>query len=86
MEPLTPDLIARRRLPENIGGVMVQSIAPGSPALGVLQAGDAIERINDTAISSPEDFAAAAGALAPGERAILLLARGRVRSFEVVGP
>jgi len=86
VEPLTPDLIARRRLPENISGVMVQSIAPGSPALGVLQAGDAIERINDTAISSPEDFAAAAGALAPGERAILLLARGRVRSFEVVGP
>ncbi|MEI7863756.1 MAG: trypsin-like peptidase domain-containing protein [Chthoniobacterales bacterium] len=84
--PLTPELIAQRRLPQNIEGVMVQSIAPGSPAQGVLQPGDAIERINDTAITSPQDYASAAGALAPGERAILLLARGRVRSFEVVGP
>ena len=84
--PLTPELIAQRRLPENIEGVLVQSIAPGSPAQGVLQPGDAIERVNDTAITSPQDFAAAAGVLAPGERAILLLARGRVRSFEVVGP
>ena len=83
---ITPALIARHRLPDNIQGVLVESVAPGSPSEGILQPGDAIERINDTPISSVQDFTNASSALAPGERALLLLARGRVRSFEVVGP
>lgn len=83
---ITPDLITRHRLPDNIQGVLVDSVAPGSPSDGILQPGDAIERINDTPVSSVQDFIRASSSLAPGERALLLLARGRVRSFEVVGP
>lgn len=83
---LTPALIARYELPENIEGVIVRDVAPGSPAYGRLQAGDAIEQINDTPVTSPEDFARAVRELAPGEAAVLLLARGRVRSFEVLAP
>lgn len=83
---ITPAIIRRYRLPENIEGVVVQEIDPNAPAAGILQPGDAIEQVNDMPITSAEDFLRAAAALGPGERAILLLSRGRVRSFEVVGP
>jgi serine protease Do len=82
----TPALIRRFDLPENLEGVIVQSVLPGSPAEGVLQPGDAIEQINDTAVATENDFAAAVAALKPGERAIVLLSRGPARSFAVVGP
>jgi len=48
----TPALIRRFDLPENLEGVIVQSVLPGSTAEGVLQPGDAIEQINDTAVTT----------------------------------
>lgn len=86
VQEITPDLVQRHRLPANIEGVLVEAIAPGTPAAGILRPGDAIEMVNDTPVSSPAEFARAADGVHPGERAILLIARGRVRSFEVVGP
>jgi serine protease Do len=86
VQTVTPQLAAQLGLPSGVDGVVVQSIANGSPAMGILQPGDVIEQINDNPVSSPDDFVAVAGALGPGQRAITLLSRGRVRSFEVVGP
>jgi serine protease Do len=83
---LTAAAIARHRLPDNIEGVLVREVAAGSPAAGRLQPGDAIEQINDTPVRSPADFAKAVAALPPDEGVMLLLSRGRVRSFEVVTP
>jgi serine protease Do len=83
---LTPALIARHRLPENIEGVLVTEVTRRSPAAARLQPGDAIEQINDTPVTNREEFNAAAAALGADEPAMLLLARGRVRSFEVVAP
>ena len=83
---VTPALIRRFGLPGNLDGVIVQSVSPGAAAEGVLQPGDAIEQVNDMAVATEDDFAAAAAALAPGERAIVLLSRGPARSFAVVGP
>ena len=83
---VSPDLIRQFNLPENVEGVVIDRVERGSPAEGVLQPGDAIEQINDTAVRSRNDFVAAAAALPPGERAIVLLSRGRIRSFAVVGP
>lgn len=82
---VTPALIRQFDLPENLEGVVVETVERGSPAEGILRPGDAIEQINDTAVTSRDDFAAAVAALPPGERAIVLLSRGRVRSFAVVG-
>jgi serine protease Do len=86
VRPVTPQLAARYRLPDGIQGVMVQSVDPGSPAAGWLQPGDVIEQVNDDPVATPEEFAAAAAALPPDLRAVLLLSRGRVRSFEVITP
>jgi len=82
----TPALVARFNLPENVEGVVVESVLPGSPAEAILQPGDAIEQINDTAVTNKSDFDAAVAALPAGERVIVLLSRGPVRSFAVVGP
>ena len=83
---VTPAHIRRFGLPGNLDGVIVQSVSPGAAAEGVLQPGDAIEQVNDMAVATEDDFAAAAAALTPGERAIVLLSRGPARSFAVVGP
>lgn len=83
---VTPALIRRFDLPANVEGVVVERVERGSPAEGILQPGDAIEQVNDTAVISAEDFLAAVAALPAGERAIVLLSRGSVRSFAVVGP
>ena len=83
---LTPALLERHRLPENIAGVLVSEVAPRSPAAARLRPGDAIEQINDTPVTDVESFNAAVAALGADEPAMLLLARGRVRSFEVVAP
>jgi serine protease Do len=86
VQEITPVLIRRHNLPENIEGVVVRGVLPGAPAAGVLQPGDAIEQVNDTPVRSVQEFARAAATLGPGQRAMLLLSRGRVRSFEVVAP
>ena len=79
-------VVRREQLPRNIEGVVVRAVPQDSPAAGILRPGDAIEQINDTPVPTPEDFTRVVAQLAPGERAIVLLSRGRVRSFEVVGP
>ena len=86
VRPVTPQLAARYRLPDGIRGVMIQSVEAGSPAAGWLQPGDVIEQVNDDLVATPEEFAAVAAALPPDQRAVLLLSRGRVRSFEVIAP
>ena len=83
---ITPMVVRREQLPRNIEGVVVRAVPQDSPAAGILRPGDAIEQINDTPVPTPEDFARVVGELAPGERVIVLLSRGRVRSFEVLGP
>jgi serine protease Do len=83
---ITPAAVARHRLPENVEGVLVREVAPNAPAAGRVQPGDAIEQVNDTPVTSPAEFAEAVAALPEGEPVMLLLSRGRVRSFEMVTP
>lgn len=83
---ITPVLAAKFRLPSAIEGVLIQAVEPGTSAASVLRPGDVIEQINDTPISSPANFLQTAAALPPGEKAVVLIARGPVRTFEVVGP
>jgi serine protease Do len=82
---ITPRLAAQLQLSDGVEGVVVQSIAGDSAARGLLQPGDVIEQINDNPVATPEQYFAVASALKPGDRAVTLLSRGRVRSFEVVG-
>jgi serine protease Do len=74
----------RPSLPDNVHGVIVTQVDPGSPAAGVLQPGDAIEEINRQPINSVSDFQRIAKTLRPGERLVLYIARGKTRSFVVL--
>lgn len=86
VQEITPTLIAQYHLPPNIEGVFVRSVASGTSAASVLREGDVIEQINETPVTSTADFEQITATLPPRERAILLIARGRVRQFEVIGP
>ena len=92
LEPLTPDARSQLNLPPSASGVLVGQVTPGSRAdeSGV-QAGDVIERVAATPVSSPERgrrrhpcgrTAEEAGGLAPGDaRRRNLLSRAATSSL-----
>jgi len=76
----------RGSLPENVpGGVIITQVDPRSPAAG-LRVGDIIEEINQQPVRSVGDFDRLAGAVQPGQRVLLFVARGSTRSFVVITP
>jgi serine protease Do len=58
IEPITPTVSRRLRVPEGRGGAVVADVSPRSPALGVLAPGDVILAINGTAVASISDVTA----------------------------
>ncbi len=76
----------RDALPENVQGVMITAIDQESPAATSLRAGDVIEEISHQPIRSVVDYNKVVGTLKPGEKQLLIISRGRVRSFVVITP
>jgi hypothetical protein len=76
----------RADLPDNAHGVMVTDVDQNSPAAASLEAGDVIEEINRQPINSVQDFERAVQALRPNEKQMLLICRGKTRSFVIVTP
>lgn len=71
---------------ESVTGVLITSVEPGSPAAQAgLRAGDVIERVGNKSVSSPEDYASAAGEATVDEGIVLLIRRGDGSLFVVVG-
>ena len=73
-------------LPRNARGVMVTRIDSDSGAAASLQEGDVIEEINQQPVGSVKDYEAIAGKLGPTEKAILIICRGKTRSFVLLTP
>jgi serine protease Do len=70
--PLTPELAARLRLPEERQGLVVTNVDPSGPGSDAgLQQGDLIEQANREPVKSVEDLRAAIQNA--GERPVLLL-------------
>jgi Do/DeqQ family serine protease len=70
--PLTPELASRYRLPKDARGVMVQDVNPdGRAADAGIQAGDVIEEVNRTPVTSVDELRAAIRKT--NERPMLLL-------------
>ena len=74
----------RSEYPPNTRGVMVTEVDPGSPAAGSVQPGDVIEEIARQPVETPADFARIARTLQPGQRTMLSICHGKLRSFVVV--
>jgi serine protease Do len=73
-------------LPPNVHGVMVMDIDENSPAAESLQQGDVIEEINREPVNSVADYNRIVQKLAPNEKQMLFIARGKTRSFVVLTP
>ena len=84
--PLTPELAARLRLPEDRQGLVVTNVEESGPAAEAgLQQGDLIEQANRQPVKSIEDLRAAIQGA--GERPLLLLVtRGQGTVFVTVRP
>ncbi len=74
----------RGNLPENVHGVIVTNIDPGAPAANKLQIGDVIEEVARQPVGNAPDFQRIAQSLKPGQRVMLSITRGKLRSFAVV--
>ncbi len=71
VQELTAGLREKLDLPENVSGVVVTSVAPDSPALGLLQANDVIQEVNHQEIKSGQDYEQALARI--GEKDVMLL-------------
>ena len=80
--------VSMAQAPADRGGVLIQSTVPGLPADGVLQAGDVIERINDTPVRSSEEVADVLEQYAPGAEVRLIVVRAErdPKGRPLVGP
>ena len=83
---LTPATVAKRGLPGDTQGVVVQKVDAASPAADQLQAGDIIDQINHQPVATPEEFAALKAELVGGKPALLSVMRSQTRMLVVINP
>jgi serine protease Do len=71
VQELTAGLREKLDIPENLNGVVVTSVAPDSPAQGLLQANDVIQEVNRQEVQNPQDYERAIAKI--GEKDVMLL-------------
>lgn len=74
----------RQALPQDIDGVFVAQVPPDVALAEKLRPGDLILELNERPVQSAAAFERAVSALAPREKALLVISRGRTRLFVVV--
>jgi serine protease Do len=85
MGPLTPDVMRRLRLPNDIEGVVVTGVEQGSPAFRAgLQRNDLILQVNRRPVSSPSEASRLLAAVPDGSTAFMLILRGGQETFVTV--
>lgn len=77
VQPLTPDTAKQLGIDEDIKGVVVRNVEPGSSAdrAGIKQ-GDVITEIDDNPVTSVASFSKATKAIKSGDTAIVVVQRG----------
>jgi serine protease Do len=80
---VTPDVVKRLDLPNQIRGVVVTKV---DGEVGELRAGDVIEEVNQQPVNSVSEFKKAVGSIDPNGTQVLSVCRHRTRSFVVVRP
>jgi serine protease Do len=85
VRPLTPELAGRLGYDDAASGVVVDGVAPGSPAdRAALQPGDLIKEVNRAAVTSIKDLARATAELEDGDTAALLIQRGPNTFYQAI--
>ena len=83
LTPVTPESARQLGLGQGAKGLVVEQVAPSSPAAGVLRPGDVILEVNRKRVASLSDFSRALSA-GEAERVLLRVQRGQVQVFVVV--
>jgi len=81
VQDITPDIREQLKLPERITGVVITDIAPDSPVIGVLRAGDIVREINRKDISSVKDFSKAMKKTGDEDDILMLIYRNGASIF-----
>jgi serine protease Do len=82
---LTPEVVRRLDLPNNVRGVVVTKVEPDS-GVAELQKGDVIEEINQQPVASVSDYQKIVSSLDSSQAQVLSVCRHRMRSFLVLRP
>jgi Do/DeqQ family serine protease len=78
VEPLTPEIAARARLPRSLNGLLVENVDPdGRAADAGIQAGDVIVEANRKAVTSVDDLRAAVRSASDKPLLLLVHRQGR---------
>ena len=86
VEPTTPQLLARMRLPQILTGLVVTDLDPtGTAADAGLQLGDVITRVNDSELLSASDLSNAIMSR-PDRPSLLLITRAGTSVFLALRP
>ena len=72
VQDLSPDLRQQGGIPDDVQGVVVQSVQPGSPADGYLQPGDVIEQVDRRPVANTQNFVDQVRNI-PADQGVLLL-------------
>jgi serine protease Do len=81
---LNPWLRREANVPENVNGVLVTQVEPGSPAAQALRPGDVIEEINRQPVNGVQEFQQSVSQLDEGRPIVVGICRNRQRSFAVL--
>src|SRR5512143_661897 len=75
VQELTPGIRDKLNLPENMNGVVITGVGPGSPAQGILQPNDVIQEVNRQPIQGAQYFDGAVSKIGAADTVLLLIYR-----------
>ncbi len=81
IQDLTPEIIERLNMPNNIKGVIVAEVDEDSPAFETIKPGDVILEINKGRITSVKDYEKVVAKIKPSEDILLFVRRGQVSRY-----
>jgi serine protease Do len=87
MSDITPDVRQQLNLPDNVKGVAIRSVRPGSPAEDAgLQPGDVVVQVNRHDVDSASQALASVRSIPAGQDVLLLVWSNGGESYRVLHP
>src|SRR3984885_8647064 len=87
MSDITPDVRQQLNLPDNVKGVAIRSVRPGSPAEDAgLQPGDVVVQVNRRDVDSASQAVASVRSIPAGQDVLLLVWSNGGESYRVLHP
>jgi serine protease Do len=86
IQEITPNLLDKMNIPENLSGVVVTDVSSESPAADLLQPGDVIQEVNRTPIQGAQDYDQVVSKIGEKDAVLLLIYRGGGSIYLTIRP